>query len=294
MPIETAPKDGAWFLTWRMLHGHPDIATAHWADFVGKKAICGVGWAFAEHTNFPTHWMPLPPAPGAAPPPSVQPLPPAIPEGWKLVPIEPTPAICAAMVGLVPQLQSIWTTLPGVKWHGTAAGDTNHELGKRNCAALYAAMLSASPCLPLPQGDAPTPQALRHLAARQEPLGAEFEKVLMDNLPALYCRDGAAPPAAPVVLPRLTDERITAAFQKYGTGRPDGFAAAVRAIESELRSTASSPPSELVKEAKSRPDNGLFDRLWRETEGENVHYRAFAWALLKHLSATVGATEGGA
>jgi hypothetical protein len=28
----------------------------------------------------------------------------------------------------------------------------------------------------------------------------------------------------------ITDERIKAAFQKYGTGRPEGFAAAVHAL----------------------------------------------------------------
>lgn len=36
----------------------------------------------------------------------------------------------------------------------------------------------------------------------------------------------AHPPRAP-----LTEGQIDAAFRKYGTGRPDGFAAAVRELE---------------------------------------------------------------
>ncbi len=78
-PIETAPKD------------QPFLAVLNCA---GQQTICTMRWAVAEaknsrpdhyvfHVERVTHWMPLPDLPGAQPAPSV-------PDGYKLVPIEPT------------------------------------------------------------------------------------------------------------------------------------------------------------------------------------------------------------
>jgi hypothetical protein len=61
MPIESSPKDGAWMYVWRK-HGTFPI-----------QAKYNIKYAWfedddANHLYNLTHWMPLPAAPGAAPP----------------------------------------------------------------------------------------------------------------------------------------------------------------------------------------------------------------------------------
>jgi hypothetical protein len=68
-PIETAPKDGT-----RVLLGSPemDAEIAGWAPHTGDKQGRGAwdrgdgSWVYNPD---PTHWMPLPPRPGALPSP---------------------------------------------------------------------------------------------------------------------------------------------------------------------------------------------------------------------------------
>ena len=78
-PIETAPRDQTFLAV---------------LNCAGEQTICTMRWPVAEaknsrpdnktfHVERVTHWMPLPELPGAQPTPSV-------PDGWKLVPIEPT------------------------------------------------------------------------------------------------------------------------------------------------------------------------------------------------------------
>ena len=64
-PIETAPKDGSWFLGYWPVHSREDqICTTSWSD----DAIDGFMGRFvdnADHLDWlqPSHWMPLPAAP---------------------------------------------------------------------------------------------------------------------------------------------------------------------------------------------------------------------------------------
>lgn len=50
-PIETAPKDGTWFLAYE---ADVPMYTAHWDED---------GWYDLEWKCRPTHWMPLPEPP---------------------------------------------------------------------------------------------------------------------------------------------------------------------------------------------------------------------------------------
>lgn len=63
-PIETAPRDGARFLAIRDEDGFTEIPNiicwnCHYENFADTE------WDDARQVKFqPTHWMPLPPAPG--------------------------------------------------------------------------------------------------------------------------------------------------------------------------------------------------------------------------------------
>lgn len=78
-PIETAPKDGSFIL---LATPKGRIADGFWSPVYGE-------WSWPYVMVEPTHWMPLPELPSAHPTPSV-------PDGWKLVPIEPTPGMIDA------------------------------------------------------------------------------------------------------------------------------------------------------------------------------------------------------
>ena len=54
-PIETAPKDGTWFLAHRPAWALPEIV--RWSSY------CGGYWQSMETSVEPTHWMPLPSPP---------------------------------------------------------------------------------------------------------------------------------------------------------------------------------------------------------------------------------------
>ena len=67
-PIETAPRDGSWIIT---AGGGADFGMPmKWCDRVGAwecDALMLEDWDDqAEGYSRPTHWMPLPPAPGAS------------------------------------------------------------------------------------------------------------------------------------------------------------------------------------------------------------------------------------
>ena len=98
-PIETAPRDATAILVMRDIwpgarsgraeecNGRNTYVASWWPDERGGHGawICYMDAVLdPECPVEPTHWMPLPALPGAQPAPS-------IPEGWKLVPIEPTP-----------------------------------------------------------------------------------------------------------------------------------------------------------------------------------------------------------
>lgn len=61
MPIESSPKDGAWMYVWRK-HGTFPIQAKYNIKYAWFED------ADANHLYNLTHWMPLPAAPGAAPP----------------------------------------------------------------------------------------------------------------------------------------------------------------------------------------------------------------------------------
>ncbi len=64
-PISTAPKDGAWFLAFRLIGGNPMIEQARWRT--EKGCLGGVSWSYPKGSD-PTHWMPLPDPPPQATP----------------------------------------------------------------------------------------------------------------------------------------------------------------------------------------------------------------------------------
>jgi hypothetical protein len=80
MPIETAPKDGSSVLIYRPEASRQKVMEAYWA-MPYEDAPADQCWWSTPHgatgrgyTILPkavTHWMPLPPAPGAAPPQAV-------------------------------------------------------------------------------------------------------------------------------------------------------------------------------------------------------------------------------
>lgn len=78
MPIETAPKNGAWMYVWRKHGGFPIRAkySVEYAWFEDDDA---------NHLYDLTHWLPLPAAPGAAPPAAPAPAAP-VPAGWVMAP----------------------------------------------------------------------------------------------------------------------------------------------------------------------------------------------------------------
>lgn len=63
-PIETAPKDGSWFLAFypRSAAYEDQFAVAHWYEAPGNEPMF---WDAAQHRDDeqPTHWMPLPKLP---------------------------------------------------------------------------------------------------------------------------------------------------------------------------------------------------------------------------------------
>ena len=107
-PIETAPRDATAILVMRDIwpgarsgraeecNGRNTYVAAWWPDERGGQGawICYMDAVLdPECPVEPTHWMPLPDAPGAQPAPSV-------PDAWKLVPIEPTEAMVTAFAEL--------------------------------------------------------------------------------------------------------------------------------------------------------------------------------------------------
>ena len=68
-PIESAPKDGTWILVWWPYWAKTRPIVAKW--FPPNSQSEDAGWdsieSLSSHHEPPTHWMPLPPAPGDAP-----------------------------------------------------------------------------------------------------------------------------------------------------------------------------------------------------------------------------------
>ena len=105
MPIEAAPKDG----TEVLLSNGTDVSAGHWLHLEGgiheRRDLEGryidqdedegydgwIDWSGGMNPK-PSHWMPLPAPPGAS-----EQVAPAVPPGWKMVPVEPTPEMVAAM-----------------------------------------------------------------------------------------------------------------------------------------------------------------------------------------------------
>lgn len=60
--IESAPKDGSWFLGWTPIDRIPNVGPMYWRKHSRNK---NGGW-WTSHFLFreqPTHWMPLPEPP---------------------------------------------------------------------------------------------------------------------------------------------------------------------------------------------------------------------------------------
>lgn len=95
LPIESAPKDGRTIIVAREMGDFGGWVKGH-ARWHGGTALVS-GWVSHGFdpvmSNLglahPTHWMPLPAAPGASPPPAAL----AVPAGMALVPVEPTEAM---------------------------------------------------------------------------------------------------------------------------------------------------------------------------------------------------------
>ena len=130
-PIETAPKDGSFIL---LATPKGRMADGFWSPVYEVWV-----WSWPYVMVEPTHWMPLPELPGAHPKPDcgeaghdegrcgnrqclsgAQPAT-SIPEGWTLVPIEPTPTMVKA--GL----------------------ESSHVLNVHRVLVCYDAMIDAAP-----------------------------------------------------------------------------------------------------------------------------------------------------
>ena len=62
MPIETAPKDGTFILTFAGDMA-ASITDGSWAENVEDSVVSGVLGTWRDDGADPTHWMPLPPSP---------------------------------------------------------------------------------------------------------------------------------------------------------------------------------------------------------------------------------------
>lgn len=61
LPIESAPKDGQWFLGWSESDGHHVARAGYSATWV---SLCWCQSADGPEEINPTHWQPLPTPPG--------------------------------------------------------------------------------------------------------------------------------------------------------------------------------------------------------------------------------------
>lgn len=75
----------------------------------------------------------------------------AVPNGYKLVPVEPTPEMIAAARAF--DEKRGYFSHPDVPYHGTAKGDDEHAWGDRMCAAYYRTMIAAAPVTPASDSD---------------------------------------------------------------------------------------------------------------------------------------------
>jgi hypothetical protein len=152
MPIETAPKDGT-----RVLLGYERSHSeeGYWMGESSSNYWSETGWFASDedplttHPSKPSHWMPLPAAPGAT----------ALPPGYRLVPIEPTAEMLKAMMGF----DGAWCepfederlgedVIPGMSQEDC---DQINAEGIAAYADCYRAMLSAVPATP-PASDSAT------------------------------------------------------------------------------------------------------------------------------------------
>lgn len=111
-------------------------------------------------------------------------LPARAPEGWVLVPREPTPEMIGAA----------FATRSGLKNAISLAAEDGDNTGVE---AVYAAMLSAAP--PPPEQEETLGSILSDLAARQEPLGKDMEVVWDQNTATLY--ESEEPTTEPLASP---------------------------------------------------------------------------------------------
>ncbi len=58
-PIETAPKDGDWVLSW----DGECLAIVHWSEYYEGFIVSHDAEEYAWQNYSPTHWMPLPEPP---------------------------------------------------------------------------------------------------------------------------------------------------------------------------------------------------------------------------------------
>lgn len=63
-PIESAPKDGTWFLAYGL--GPLPCQVMQWAEYDGDGRLTWRDYNGFEYMEGPTHWMPLPDPPETA------------------------------------------------------------------------------------------------------------------------------------------------------------------------------------------------------------------------------------